>query len=125
MVSLADAELENLTLFRLLQTYQEVLQKFHSREEKIFHTIVNYHYTIETSKDYLIDLVQKNKKIDAYNLFSACENRLHAIFIFLALLELLQLEQIGFGQNSESINDFFLTEIETKGFENSEETQSI
>ena len=123
--ALADAELENLTLFRLLQTYQEVLQKFHSREEKIFHTIVNYHYTIEASKDYLIDLVQKNKKIDAYNLFSACENRLHAIFIFLALLELLQLEQIGFGQNSESINDFFLTEIEAKGFENSEETQSI
>lgn len=121
--ALADAELENLTLFRLLQTYQDVLQKFHSREEKIIHTIVNYHYTIESSKDYLIEIIQKNKKIDAYSLFSTCENRLHAIFIFLALLELLQLELVGIEQSSERINDFYMTEIENDCFENQEQTK--
>ena len=87
--AMADAELENLNLFRLLKTYQEVLQNFHRREEKIIHTVVHYNYTLEERREYLVEFVNQHQSADFKAIFSDCENRIHAIFTFLALLDLL------------------------------------
>jgi len=106
--AIADAELENLTLFRLLKTYQEVLLRFDSREEKLVHTVVRYNYSLEERREFLLAFVIEQQSVDAKTLLSLCENRIHAIFTFLALLDLLQQELISIVLNSGAINDFTL-----------------
>jgi segregation and condensation protein A len=106
--AMADAELENLSLFKILKTYQEVLQRFNSREEKLVHTIVHYNYTIEERREFIIAYVFEKERVDALELLSCCENRMHAIFTFLALLDLLQQELISIDIKSGETNNFVL-----------------
>lgn len=105
--AMADAELENLTLFRLLKTYQEILQGFNNREEKIVHTVVRYNYSLEERREFLLGFVIEQESVDAKTLLSLCENRMHAIFTFLALLDLLQQELISIVLSG-AMNDFTL-----------------
>lgn len=120
--AMVDAELENLNLFRLLQMYTNVLERFHEREERIVHTVVHYHYTIEGQRNFLVDFVRKYQKADFKEIFQQLENRMHAIFTFLALLELLQQEQLDIVINAAAYNDFEVSIIEnTKEEENSED----
>lgn len=106
--AMADAELENLSLFKILKTYKEVIQRFENREEKLVHTIVHYNYTIEDRRDFIIAFVFEKERVDGKELLARCENRMHAIFTFLALLDLLQQEIISIEVKSEEINNFVL-----------------
>ena len=102
--ALAEAELESVSLFKLLKTFERLMQEFKYREERRVHKVVQYPYSIEAQRDYLTHLVRTNGKTDFKTLFSICENRLHAIYNFLALLELLQMQimevTIGEGMNN-------------------------
>lgn len=109
--AMADAELENLSLFRLLKTYQELLIKFNSREEDNTHRIYRYAYTTEDSKNYLVSLMSEHHKINAKTLLSKIENRTQAIFIFLAMLDLIQQEMISIVIESDEMNDFVLVSV--------------
>lgn len=106
--AMADIELENLSLFKLLKAYENVIYEFNYRNEKTSHTVVHYHYTIEESKIELLKKFDSNKKIKFQHIFESCENRLQAIFIFLAILDLLQLESI-FLVNIDGFNQFELS----------------
>ncbi len=88
--AMADAELENLSLFNLLKAYESLMDEFKYRNEKTVHTVVHYSYTIEKSRDFILSNFTQNSRLGFSNLFLTCENRLQAIFRFLALLELLQ-----------------------------------
>lgn len=105
--ALADAELENLTLFRILKAYEQVMANFEFRNEKTSHTIVRVHYTLEERREYLMQRLGRSDQLGFVQIFEACENRLHAIFTFLAILDLMQLEQIIFAEG-EGFNDFTL-----------------
>jgi segregation and condensation protein A len=122
--AMADAELENLNLFRLLQTYTNVLQGFREREERIVHTVVHYNYTIEGQRNFLVDFVRKRNKASFIDVFENCENRMHAIFTFLALLELLQQEQLEIVINGNKHNDFLLLAVEENSNEEVEDTDT-
>jgi segregation and condensation protein A len=59
---------------------------------------------MEGSRDYMFNWVKKEKTVAFENLFSVCENRIHAIFLFLSLLELSQQQYMrilsGEGKNN-------------------------
>ncbi len=103
--AMADAELQNLSLFSLLKAYESVVFEFQYRTEKTIHTVVHYTYTIETSREHILDSFSIKDRLPFKQLFADCENRLHAIFIFLAILDLLQLEEISL-INLDGANDF-------------------
>lgn len=84
------SELETLTLFKLLTTFEKVMDRFKNNAQNNHHTVVTYPYTIEKEKDFLISLVRKKPRCNFVEIFEACENKLHAIFTFLSLLELIQ-----------------------------------
>ncbi|BDS12040.1 segregation and condensation protein A [Aureispira anguillae] len=111
--ALADAELENLSLFRLLQAYERIMSTFEFRMEKTIHTVVHFHYTIEERRDFLLNSLNSKKKMTFKGIFSACENRLHAIFTFLAILDLMQQERIIFVEGAGGFNDFELKAVES------------
>ncbi len=109
--AMADAELENLSLFKLLQAYESVLSNFEFRMEKTVHTVVQYHYTIEESRDFLLKNLNTQKKLSFKAIFGECRDRLHAIFTFLAILELMQQELIVFVEGN-GMNDFELESVD-------------
>ena len=83
-------EIQTITLFKLMKAFEKVLQRVQDRKNKPVHTVVQYNYTMEESRDYMLDLVQKERTLPFEKIFSVCENRIHAIFLFLSLLELVQ-----------------------------------
>jgi segregation and condensation protein A len=109
--ALVDAELEQLTLFKLLNTFQKVLARFEDASRVATHRVLTYSYTIEGQKDYIISRVSKGR-CDFVALFEVCRDRLHAIFNFLALLELAQAQAIRL-TIGEGVNNFW---VEASGF---------
>ena len=54
------------------------------------HTVVQYNYTMEGIRDYMLDITRNERTMSFEKIFEVCENRIHAIFIFLNMLELVQ-----------------------------------
>ena len=68
------------------------------------HTVVQYNYTMESSRQDMLSLAQVEKTVSFEKIFDRVENRVHAIFLFLSLLELVQQKflkiLIGEGKNN-------------------------
>lgn len=106
--ALVDVELESLTLFKLLKTFERIVQKFEDNKHQPVHQIVRFSYTIIDQQDYIFNKIKKGKKTPFKTLFRNLENRMHAIVTFLALLELLNLQKLQIIQG-EGVNNFWLT----------------
>lgn len=83
-------EIQAVTLFKLMKAFEKVVHKLKERNNKPVHTVVQYNYTMEESREYMLDTCRKEKMVSFEKIFDACENRIHAIFLFLSLLELVQ-----------------------------------
>lgn len=106
--ALVDVELESLSLYKLLKTFQNLLDQQQSRDNKQVHQIVRYSYSIRDQQTYIKGVVAKIKgKTPFSKLFADLENRVHAIVTFLALLELLNLQELQLIRGGD-INDFYI-----------------
>ena len=83
-------EIQAITLFKLMKTFERLMQRIQQRQNKPVHTVVKYNYTMEDSREHILTFVQREKTLSFERLFDICENRLHAIFLFLSMLELVQ-----------------------------------
>ena len=83
-------EIQNVTLFKLMKAFERVMQKYGDRLNKPVHTVVKYNYTMEESRDNMLTRAREEKTLSFEKIFDVCENRVHAIFLFLSLLELVQ-----------------------------------
>jgi segregation and condensation protein A len=107
--ALADAELESVSLYKLLRVFERLLNRFEEdKKAKRIHTVYNYNYTIQQQREYLKSTIKKGEKTDFELIFAPLENRIHAIVTFLALLELLNAQEIALIQG-EGVNNFWLT----------------
>ncbi len=97
-------EIQTVTLFKLMKTFEKVMQRLHDKNNKPVHTVVRYNYSMEESRERMLSVVKKEKTVAFEKVFATCENRIHAIFLFLSLLELVQLNymsiQVGEGRNN-------------------------
>lgn len=83
-------EIQTVTLFRLMKAFERVMKRVQERNNKPVHTVIQYNYTIESSREFMLDMVQQQRAVSFEKIFEVCENRIHAIFLFLSLLELVQ-----------------------------------
>lgn len=83
-------EIQAITLFKLMKAFERVMQKYEERFNKPVHTVVPYNYTMEGTKAEMISMTQSERTLSFEKIFDRVENRVHAIFIFLSLLELVQ-----------------------------------
>jgi len=83
-------EIQTVTLFKLMKAFEKVILKLQERQNKPVHTVVRYNYTMEGSREYMLDTCSREKTVSFERIFDICENRIHAIFLFLSLLELVQ-----------------------------------
>jgi segregation and condensation protein A len=97
-------EIQTITMFRLMKAFERVMQKYSDRRNKPVHTVVQYNYTMEESRDKMLSLARERRNVAFETIFSDCENKVHAIFLFLSLLELVQLKflkiMVGEGKNN-------------------------
>jgi segregation and condensation protein A len=97
-------EIQSISLFKLMKTFEKVLLRLQARNNQPRHTVVQYNYTIESTRQQMIDLVSRERTVPFEKIIESCENRLHAIFLFLSILELIQLRYmnilIGEGRNN-------------------------
>ena len=97
-------EIQTVTLFKLMKTFDRVMQRMAERQNKPQHVVLRYNYTMEESRDYMLDRVKSERTLAFENIFEVCENRIHAIFLFLSMLELVQQKYltilIGEGRNN-------------------------
>lgn len=106
--ALVDVELESITMFKLLKAFRSVMERLAEHERKAVHTVVRYPYTIAEEQTNLLELVTRNEKTEFISVFGQCENRVHAIVKFLALLELLNQQEIAITQGI-GANNFWIT----------------
>lgn len=83
-------EIQTITLYKLMKTFERIMQRYHDERNKPVHTVVRYNYTMEGTKADMIALAQRERTLSFEKIFSRTENRVHAIFTFLSLLELVQ-----------------------------------
>ncbi len=97
-------EIHSISLFKLMKAFEKVMQKVHDRQNKSVHTVVQYNYTMEQSREYVLDTASKQKTVSFEKIFEVCNDRIHAIFLFLSMLELIQQSYmkiiIGEGRNN-------------------------
>lgn len=100
-------EIQTITLFKLMKTFEKVMKKVEQRNVKPVHTVVKYNYTMEESRHYALETMKKEKVMSFEKLFDVCQDRIHAIFIFLSMLELVQMKYMTI-MVSEGRNNFIV-----------------
>jgi len=97
-------EIQAVTLFKLMKAFEKVVQRLHEKNNKPVHTVVQYNYTMEESRDYMLTTCRLAKNASFEKIFEVCEDRIHALFLFLSLLELSQQKYLiivtGEGKNN-------------------------
>jgi len=97
-------ELTEVSLYKLMMVYDRLMKRYANRAEEVKHTVEQYPYTIEKQKKAIDDLLRINKMMDFKAIAQNSENRVHFVYNFLAVLEMLQQElidiQIGMGYNN-------------------------
>jgi segregation and condensation protein A len=116
-------EIQNITLFKLMKSFEKVMLRLQDRQNKPVHTVVPYNYTMEGSRDYMLNLLEREKTVSFEKVFDVCENKIHAIFLFLSILELAQQKymklSVGGGMNNFIVewNENRLADIESEGMD--------
>ncbi|MBA2747047.1 MAG: segregation/condensation protein A, partial [Flavisolibacter sp.] len=83
-------EVQTITMFKLMKAFERVMQRYHDRFNKPTHTVVRYNYSMDQTKTELISVAQSERTLSFEKIFEKVENRVHAIFMFLSMLELVQ-----------------------------------
>lgn len=119
--ALVDSELEDITLFKLLRVFERLVRNYEEEKNRPVHRIYTYSFTIETQREYLFSIIKNGHKTDFVQIFGSLENRIHAIVTFLALLELLNLQQVKIIQG-EGVNNFWLSLPDNDDVDSNEES---
>jgi segregation and condensation protein A len=106
-------EIQAITLFKLMKAFERVMQKYEDRFNKPVHTVVQYSYSMENTKADMISIAQRERTLSFEKVFEVVENRVHAIFIFLSMLELVQQKYMRI-LIGDGLNNFVLEYNETE-----------
>lgn len=113
--ALVDVELESLDLYKMLRAFERVMARFEDTQRRVtVHEVVRWPYTIRDQQQMIIHRIRSGVKVPFELLFSQCENRVHAIVTFLALLELLNQQQVDILQGN-GLNNFWLVPPDPDG----------
>jgi segregation and condensation protein A len=108
-----ESELQNVDLYKLLNVYQKVLKRFELEAEKPTHHVTKYPYTIGEQKDFILDKIKEKHRLSFAQIVEYNREKIGLIYNFLAILELLQLQQIAI-KIGEGYNNFWIERLETE-----------
>lgn len=106
-----EAELQDVDLFKLMSVFEKVLKRFEADKNKPVHQVIQYPYTVEEQKVYLLQEVSSKKRISFTDIVESYKTRIALIFNFLAILDLLAIGKLAI-QVGEGYNNFWITGVE-------------
>lgn len=106
-----EAELQDVTVYKLMTVFERVMKRFEAAKNKPVHQVVQYPYTIESQKKYVLEEIGKRGRLSFTDIVEAFPTRVGLIFNFLAILEMLATQMIGI-QIGEGYNNFWVTRPE-------------
>jgi segregation and condensation protein A len=107
-----EAELQDVDLFKLMTVFEKVLKRFEAEKNKPVHQVIQYPYTMEDQKKYLLNEVATKERVSFTEIVETYKTRIALIFNFLSILELLAVGQLGI-QVGEGYNNFWITKSNT------------
>lgn len=107
--ALVDVEIESVSLFKLMNVFHNLLAGMEGRKQKVRHKIFDYTYTIEDQQEYIFKQIRMGGRMSFADLVMTLDNRVHAIVTFLALLDLVSLQEVKIVQG-EGMNNFWIQE---------------
>jgi segregation and condensation protein A len=106
-----EAELQHVDLYKLLKVFQKCMSRMASRTEETKHTVIQYPYTIEQQKDFVLEKTSFKRQVPFTEFISYKPDKIFVIYTFLAILELLQLSQVTI-VIGDGYNNFWVEKIE-------------
>ena len=106
-----EAELQHVDLYKLLKVFQKCMSRMATRSEETKHTVIQYPYTIEQQKDFVLEKISFKQQVPFTEFISHKPDKIFVIYTFLAILELLQLSQVTI-IIGEGYNNFWVEKIE-------------
>jgi segregation and condensation protein A len=94
-----------------MQVFEKVIKRFEAEKNKPVHQVIQYPYTVEGQKQYLVDEVTKKQRVSFTELLESFPSRIGLIFNFLAILEMLALQILTI-QVGEGFNNFWISKSE-------------
>ena len=102
-----ETELESFDLYKLMKVFSKVLKRYELHANQPKHIIVQYPYTIEGQSEFIRSRLSAKKKVAFTDLLEAMPERIAVVFNFLAILEMIQLQQIHI-TIGEGFNNFWI-----------------
>ncbi len=106
-----EAELQHLDLYKLLHVFQKCMSRLAARADEPTHTIIQFPYTIEQQKAFVLEKISFKKQVPFTEFISYNPDKIFVIYTFLAILELLQLSELTLILG-EGFNNFWVEKIE-------------
>ena len=103
-----ELELESLNVTKLFKVFERLLHQKRMREDNTRHEVAELKYSIEQEKIAILSKLSDVKQLDFEALFADITSRLHAIYHFLSILELVQEAKIQI-VIGESQNNFWIS----------------
>ncbi|NJN42464.1 MAG: segregation/condensation protein A [Flammeovirgaceae bacterium] len=99
-----EAELQDVDLFKLMTVFEKVLKRQEEEKNKPVHEVIQYPYTIDGQKHFILSELKNQTKLSFEDLAGKVPSRIYLIFNFLSILEMLALGllkiNIGEGYNN-------------------------
>ncbi len=105
--ALVEAEMESVSLFKLMETFHRLQKDFELRGKRVVHKVYRYPYTSSGQMQFLKNRLKTSKKINFNDLISGMQDRIEAIFTFLAILEMLNQKKLRLTSGA-GVNDFVI-----------------
>jgi len=106
-----EAELQDVTIYKLMAIFEKVVKRFDAEKNKPVHQVIQYPYTVESQKKYLVEELSRKPRLSFTELLESYPTRIGVIFNFLAILEMLAYQLVTI-QVGEGFNNFWIAKVE-------------
>jgi segregation and condensation protein A len=106
-----EAELQDVTIYKLMAVFEKVLKRAEAEKNKPVHQVIQYPYTVEEQKVFLLQEVAAKDRVSFVDIVESFKTRIALIFNFLAILDLLAVGKLSI-QVGEGYNNFWISKGE-------------
>ena len=103
-----EIEMQDVNLYKLLTVFNNAINKLNHEKNIKSHEIIQYPYTIEKQKKYILNLIKSKSKIAFSDLIDENPLKILIIYNFLAILDLIQNSKV-FISIGDGLNNFWLS----------------
>ena len=103
-----EIEMQDVNLYKLLTVFNNAINKLNHEKNIKSHQIMQYPYTIEKQKKYILNLIKSKSKIAFSDLIDENPLKILIIYNFLAILDLIQKSKV-FISIGDGLNNFWLS----------------